>query len=170
MDTETLIKELLKNIGENPDREGLKDTPKRVAKMYEEIFKGYDESQKPVITTFPNGQDGVVYDQMIIDEGQFFSMCEHHIVPMECKYFFSYIPHLQGKILGLSKVARVVDYYASRLQVQERIGAQVIEELWYALTYKSKFKIGNERIEPLGMALTIRGKHFCKCSSPYTLI
>lgn len=163
--TKDLIKELLIRIGDKPDRVGLINTPERVTKMYKEIFKGYDKTQMPNITTFPNGQDGIIYDQMIIDEGTFYSNCEHHMLPFFGKYWFGYIPNAQGLILGLSKIARVIDYYSSRLQTQERIGGQVINILNKALTFEKKITTTNrfDRIKPLGMALTLRAKHLCKC-------
>lgn len=144
---EKLIKEILKNIGENPEREGLKDTPKRVAKMYKEIFRGYDNSQKPIITTFPNGQDGIVCDQMVCDTGYFFSHCEHHIVPFFGKYYFAYIP--DKTILGLSKVARIIDFHSAKLQVQERLVTDVVNDLERACS-------------PQGIALVLSGRHLCK--------
>jgi GTP cyclohydrolase I len=144
---ETLIEMLLEQIGENPKREGLQDTPKRVAKMYQEIYRGYDESQKPKITVFPNGKDGIKYNQMICDKGYFYSQCEHHIVPLFGQYWFAYIP---GKnIVGISKIARVVDYYSARLQVQERLTIQIVDEL-------------EKLLKPKGIALIMKARHLCK--------
>ena len=147
--------EILKLI--EPDthqREGLADTPKRVAKMYREIFRGYDPTQLPNVTTFRNGADGMVVDEIITDEGPFHSNCEHHACPFFGSYHFGYLPSPDGKILGLSKVARVVDYYAARLQVQERLVQQVVEHLWDALSEGGS--------APRGMGLIMRGKHLCK--------
>lgn len=155
MKNENLVREMLLAIGDNPDREGLKDTPKRVVKMWEEIFKGYDKNQLPKVTTFQNGKDGIVYDEMIIDTGKFYSQCEHHLIPFIGEYFFGYIAHKDGKILGLSKVARVVDYFSSKLQVQERLGSEIIEYLWNELS--------KEGVEPIGMGLILKAKHLCKC-------
>lgn len=152
-DAEDLITRQLEMIGENPNREGLKDTPRRVVKMFREIFKGYDKNQKPIITTFKNGSDGLTYDQMIIDEGTFYSQCEHHMVSFFGNYFFSYIPHPKGKILGLSKVARVVEYHSAKLQVQERLVNDITNDLWNALDDKN---------QPIGMALVMQGRHLCK--------
>jgi GTP cyclohydrolase I len=151
---EELWKEILKEIGEDNNRVGLQDTPKRIAKMYKELFRGYDEDQKPKITTFPNGQDGVQYEQMIIDTGSFYSHCEHHGVPFFGDYWFAYIPSKTGKILGLSKVARVVDYFAAKLQVQERLTQEIVDCLWKELS--------NGGPEPKGMVLVMKGKHLCK--------
>jgi GTP cyclohydrolase I len=152
-----LIKEILNEIGENPDRLGLLDTPNRVSKMYSEIFRGYDETQAPKVTTFENGKDGISYHGMVMDEGNFFSQCEHHMAPFFGKYYFGVIYHPQGKILGLSKVARVVDYFSARLQIQERLVQQIVDYLWDALCKDTEHK-------PLGMALFMRGKHMCKSS------
>lgn len=151
-----LITEILKEIGENENRPGLLDTPKRVARMYNEIFRGYDEKQIPKVTAFMNGEDGLCYKGMVIDEGDFYSHCEHHMVPFFGRYYFAYIPHPEGKILGLSKVARVVDYYSAKLQIQERLVQEIVDYLWKELCK------GVEH-EPLGMALFMRGKHLCKC-------
>ena len=150
---ENIWKELLKEIGENPNRSGLKETPKRIANMYEELFRGY-KINPPKITLFKNGNDGIVYDEMIIDEGNFCSMCEHHILPFFGKYYFAYIPHPKGNILGLSKIARTVDYFSSKLQIQERLVEEVINYIWSELS-----KSGNE---PLGMGLIMKAEHLCK--------
>jgi len=145
--SEELIVKMLKVIGENPEREGLKGTPKRVVKMWKETFRGYDPEQKPVVTVFNNGSDGVNYDQMINDEGTFFSHCEHHMVPFFGKYYFAYIP--DKTIIGLSKVARLIDYYSAKLQIQERLVKEVIDEI--------------ERVaQPKGIALVLEGEHLCK--------
>jgi len=148
------IERILEYVGEDINREGLLDTPKRVAKMYGEIFGGYKKENKPKITTFLNGQDGIVYDQMILDEGDFYSHCEHHMVPFFGKYYFAYIPNPKGKIIGLSKVARIVDYYSAKLQIQERLVQDIVNELWNALDIPG--------CSPRGMALVMRGEHLCK--------
>ena len=140
---------ILELIGEVSSREGLKGTPQRYAKMCMEIFSGYNIRNKPKITVFKNGQDGLHYNQLIIDEGEFYSMCEHHCMPFFGKYWFCYIPKKDGNILGLSKVARVVDYYSSKLQIQERLVQQIVDELWKV-------------VEPEGMALVMKAQHMCK--------
>lgn len=156
---ELIIKELwtklLEILGENPSREGLKDTPSRVAAMYNELFCGYDIKLKPKITVFPNGADNVTYNQLIIDEGTFCSFCEHHCLPFFGKYWFSYLPNKDGSILGLSKVARVIHFHSAKLQVQERLVKEVIDDLWFA--------ISKSGVEPKGMALVLKAKHLCKC-------
>lgn len=149
---ELLWKQLLNQIGENTEREGLVDTPKRITRMYKELFKGYGEP--PNVTVFNNGEDGVCYDEMIIDEGTFYSHCEHHVVPFFGKYYFAYIPSSKGKILGLSKVARVVDHFSAKLQVQERLTYDIVNYLWKSLCY--------DCTPPLGMALVMKAEHLCK--------
>ena len=144
---EDAVKSILKFIGENPDRAGLKDTPKRVVQMWKETFRGYDPKFKPALKTFLNNEDGVAYSQMIIDSGYFFSYCEHHMIPFFGKYYFSYIP--DKKIIGLSKIARIIDYYSARLQIQERLVKDVVDELETAL-------------KPKGIALVIKARHLCK--------
>lgn len=147
------IRELLEYIGENPERTGLQDTPERMLRMFKEIFVGYDPSKAPTITTFPNGQDGIVYDDMIVDSGNFYSLCEHHCRTFFGEYWFAYLPNPKGRILGLSKIARVVDYCASRLQVQERLVHDVVDMLTEAL---------GDEYPPRGMAMMMRGRHMCK--------
>lgn len=148
------IKQVFNEIGENPNREGILETPKRVSKMYKEIFRGYDKTQLPKVTTFDNGSDGLIYDEMITDNGDYYSMCEHHMMPFYGKYYFAYIPAPNGKILGLSKVARVVDYFSAKLQIQERLVKEIVDYLWNELS--------KDGVEPLGMALVMKGEHMCK--------
>lgn len=147
------IRELLEYIGENPDREGLADTPDRMLRMFKEIFRGYDPEQAPVITTFQNGSDGIVYDNMVVDNGSFYSICEHHCRSFFGEYWFAYIPNPQGKILGLSKIGRTIDYCASRLQIQERLVHDVVAMLTEAL---------GDEYPPKGMALMMKARHLCK--------
>lgn len=149
-----LIRQIIINIGDNPNREGLVDTPKRVVKMWSEIFKGYDPANRPKISLFKNGSDGLVYDQMIIDTGDFYSHCEHHMVPFFGRYWFGYIPDAQGNIIGLSKVARIVDYHSARLQIQERLVHDIVEDLWAELSTGA--------VRPIGMGLIMEGEHLCK--------
>ena len=141
------IQRVLAFIGEDINREGLLGTPARVAKMYGELFQGYDKKNKPKITTFKNGVDGVIYNQMVLDDGDFYSHCEHHMVPFFGKYYFAYIP--DKIILGLSKVARIVDYHAAKLQIQERLVKDIVDDLEVAC-------------KPKGIALVIKAQHLCK--------
>ena len=154
MNKETIVNDMLLAIGENPHREGLKDTPKRVVRMWKEIFRGYDVLCNPKLTLFPNGSDGVEYDEMIGDEGTFHSHCEHHMVPFFGNYYFAYIPHPKGYILGLSKVARVVGFFSAKLQVQERLTHEIVDYIWKIMSE------GNNK--PLGMALVMEAEHLCK--------
>lgn len=139
-----LIKELLTSVGEDPGRDGLKETPERVAKMYRETLKGYCEEEKPKITLFSN--DGK-YGGMVMDEGYFYSFCEHHMVPFFGRVFIAYIP--DKKIIGISKLSRVVDHYAARLQVQEKLTQQIADYL-------------NEVLQPKGVAVTMSARHLCR--------
>ena len=141
------IKQIIDFIGDNPKRKGLIDTPRRVIEMYKEMFRGYDKSQRPKITTFPNGEDGVVQDQMVIDKGYFYSQCEHHMVPFFGEYYFAYIP--DKKIIGISKISRLVDWYSAKLQIQERLTQEIVNDL-------------QKELKPLGIMLVMKGRHLCK--------
>lgn len=145
---EEAVRALLEAIGENPDREGLIGTPDRIARMYQEIFRGYDPVQKPHITTFDNDAHNT---EMVFDSGDFYSMCEHHMMPFFGQYYFAYIPQDDGRILGISKVARVVGYCAARLQLQERLAHDIIEMLSNALDNQAQ-----------GFAIVLKGTHMCK--------
>ena len=147
------IRRVLEYIGEDPMRPGLVGTPDRIRRMLGELFRGYDPKQKPKITVFDNGNDGIVYDSMVVDSGTFNSMCEHHLMPFWGKYWFAYIPNPKGKILGLSKIGRVVDYCAARAQIQERLVHDVVDMLSQSL--------GTEN-PPLGIALVMKAHHGCK--------
>lgn len=147
------IRRMLEYIGEDPNREGLIGTPDRIVRMWKEIYRGYDPAQKPKITVFDNGKDGITYDNMVIDEGKFVSNCEHHCVWFWGKYYFAYIPNPKGKILGISKIGRIVDYCSARLQIQERLVHDIVKMLKEAL---------GEENPPLGIALVMKGHHSCK--------
>lgn len=147
-DIERAVKMFLTAIGEDVNREGLKDTPKRIAKMVKEIFRGYNAEEKPKITTFENEDN---FSGIVFDSGDYYSMCEHHILPFFGKYYFAYIPSRTGRILGISKVARVVGYCSARLQLQERLAQDIIQMLSEALNF-----------DALGFAIVMKGKHLCK--------
>ena len=147
-DIKHALRLLLQAIGEDPDREGLQDTPDRIMRMWQEIFRGYDEQKKPRITTFRNRTHD---DEMVFDTGDYYSMCEHHILPFFGKYYFAYLPDPDGRILGISKVARVVSYCAARLQLQERLARDIVDMLAEALQGTSR-----------GFAIMLRGTHMCK--------
>lgn len=139
---------LLRYIGEDPDREGLKGTPDRIIRMWREIFRGYNPDEKPKITTFEN-EDKLT--DLVFDCGDFYSMCEHHVLPFFGRYYFAYIPSAAGRILGISKVARVVGYCAARLQLQERLARDIVKMLSDALENRA-----------LGFAIAMQGSHLCK--------
>lgn len=147
-EAERAIKTLLTYIGEDPDREGLKGTPDRIIRMWDEIFRGYDKDKTPRITTFPNEDKQT---DIVFDSGDYYSMCEHHVLPFFGKYYFAYIPSPDGRILGISKIARVIGYCAARLQLQERLAIDIIKMLDAALNGKA-----------LGFAIVMRGQHLCK--------
>lgn len=153
MTIEDHLRAIAEYLGEDPNRPGLLGTPDRIKRMWKEIFRGYDPAQHPKITTFDNGLDGIHYDNMILDSGNYYSMCEHHAMPFFGKYVFAYLPHPKGKILGLSKIGRVVDYHSAKLQIQERLVAEIVADIEQAL--------GNE-YPPLGIALLMEGEHLCK--------
>ena len=144
---EFFIKEIIRQIGDNPNRPGLKDTPKRVVRMYQEVFRGYNEEQKPQITVFENYKDGIRSSGILRDNGYFFSFCEHHILPFFGEFWFGYIP--DKLIMGTSKIARVVDFYASKLQVAERLCYDIIEEI-------------EKQVGPKGSILIMNARHLCK--------
>jgi len=144
MSVEDAVKEILKEIGEDPKREGLKDTPDRVKRLYKEITSGYNEDPKEII----NGAIyNIDYDEMVIVKDiEFYSLCEHHMLPFFGKAQVAYIP--KKKVIGLSKIPRIVEVYARRLQVQERMTVQIANFL-------------NETLKPKGVAVVVNGYHLC---------
>lgn len=137
-------KEILKLIGEDADREGLLDTPTRVAKSIQFLTQGYNQKPQEIIQSAMFQED---YKQMVlVKDIEIYSLCEHHMIPFIGKAHVAYIP--DGKIMGLSKVARVVDSFARRLQVQERLTMQIKDAIQDALN-------------PLGVAVVIEAKHLC---------
>ncbi|HEY5806053.1 MAG TPA: GTP cyclohydrolase I FolE [Candidatus Saccharimonadales bacterium] len=141
---ELLIKELIAQTGEDPDRPGLKKTPKRVVGAYEKILSGYNRSLKDEITTFDNSYK---YDEIVYSGGiDFFSLCEHHLLPFFGSAHIGYIP--SDRIIGLSKLARAVDIYSRRLQQQERLTMEIANEL-------------DVLLNPVGIIVMMEGKHFC---------
>ena len=137
------IKNLLKNLGENPEREGLVDTPRRVSEAYKKLFGGYEKEPKDLVTVF----DGENYDEMIICKNiDFFSTCEHHMLPFYGQISIGYIPN--KKIIGLSKLPRIVEIYSRRLQNQERLTMQVAEAL-------------KNLLDPKGVGVVAKAKHLC---------
>lgn len=136
---------LLQYVGEDPNREGLLETPHRMAKAWKEWTAGYEQDYKQVFKTFADG--GENYDQMLVlDPIPFHSHCEHHMAAIFGEVYIGYIPN--GRIAGLSKFARLVDVFARRLQVQERLTVQIADAI-------------EECLEPLGVAVYIKARHFC---------
>jgi GTP cyclohydrolase I len=140
------VSHILKLLGEDVTRSGLVATPRRVARMYLEVYKGL-WVDPPEVTVFPNNEDGVTYDDMVIDHGYFFSLCEHHLVPFFGVYHYAYIPN--KKIIGASKIGRVVDHFSARPQVAERLADQIITFL-------------EKKVQPQGSILVMRARHLCK--------
>lgn len=146
---------ILEGIGENPRREGLIGTPDRIARMYEEIFSGINpeaagseaEAEEALTTTFSAEENNMILEKDIV----FYSMCEHHLLPFYGKAHIAYIPN--GKIAGLSKLARTVEAYAKRPQLQERLTAQIADALMSFLDAKGALAI----IEAEHMCMTMRG-------------
>lgn len=142
---ERAVRELLIAVGEDPDREGLLDTPARVARAYEEIFGGMRLTAEDVLTTtFDLGHDELV----IVRDIEVYSTCEHHLVPFHGVAHVGYIPGSDGRITGLSKLARLVDVYAKRPQVQERLTSQVADALMRIL-------------QPKGAIVVVSCEHLC---------
>ncbi|MFJ9040896.1 GTP cyclohydrolase I FolE [Streptomyces sp. NPDC102406] len=142
---ENAVRELLIAVGEDPDREGLRETPARVARAYKEIFAGLWQNPEDVLTTtFDLGHDEMV----LVKDIEVQSSCEHHLVPFVGVAHVGYIPSADGKITGLSKLARLVDVYARRPQVQERLTTQIADSLM-------------EILEPRGVIVVVECEHMC---------
>ncbi len=141
----TAVREILIGIGEDPDRDGLRDTPERVARAYAEMFGGLrQDPEKVLATVFDLGHDELV----LVKDIEVWSCCEHHLVPFTGVAHIGYIPNREGKITGLSKLARLVDLYAKRPQVQERLTTQIAEAI-------------NRILEPRGVIVVIECEHLC---------
>lgn len=146
---EQAVRSILEAIGEDPDREGLKDTPKRVAKMYEEIFWGLNKDPKEYFETIFNEEHE---ELVLVKDIPFYSMCEHHLVPFYGHAHIAYLPK-SGKVAGLSKLARAVEAVSKRPQLQERITAQVADTILETLDPKGVFVV----VEAEHMCMTMRG-------------
>jgi GTP cyclohydrolase I len=147
---EAAVRELLHAIGEDPDREGLRDTPARVARAYAEMTAGLHQQPQDVLTTtFDLGHDEMV----LVRDIELWSLCEHHLVPFTGVAHVGYIPHEDGLITGLSKLARLVDVYAKRPQVQERLTTQVADALVDLLAARGVIVV----IEAEHLCMTMRG-------------
>lgn len=142
-DRETLITRMLETIGENPNREGLLDTPKRVVRMWEEIYSGYKQDPEELFkASFASDDDEMV----IVKDIPFYSMCEHHMVPFTGKAHIGYLP--VGRVIGLSKLARLVDLFARRLQIQEQMTEQIAGSIV-------------QYLKPKGVMVCIEAEHLC---------
>jgi GTP cyclohydrolase I len=139
------VREILEAIGEDPERDGLRDTPERVARMYAEICSGlHEDADTHLAVTFEAGHDEMV----MVRDIPLQSVCEHHIIPFIGKAHVAYIPGRDGRITGLSKLARLVDAYAKRPQVQERLTAQVADEI-------------DRTLDPRGVMVVMEAEHLC---------
>lgn len=138
------VREILIAVGEDPDREGLLETPNRVANMYEEIFAGLTEDPKQHIKLFNEQSND---EMVIVKDIPFYSMCEHHLLPFFGKAHIGYIPS-DNKIIGLSKLARIVDNFAKKPQVQERLTSDIADFL-------------NDNLQPKGVAVIMEAEHMC---------
>ena len=138
-----LTAELISAIGEDPEREGLVDTPSRVSKSYDTLFGGYEKDPKDAVTVF----DGEDYDEMIICKDiDFYSTCEHHMLPFFGKAYVGYLP--DKKIIGISKIPRIIEIYARRMQNQERMTMQIAKAI-------------NDLLKPRGVGVVIKAQHLC---------
>ncbi len=144
-EVEAAIRTLLLWVGENPNREGLLDTPRRVAKAYRELFIGYSKSVKEILSTVFEEVSGY-NESIIVKDISFYSHCEHHMIPIVGRAHIGYLP--DKKVVGLSKIARVVDVFSRRLQTQEAMTAQVAHAI-------------EEYLEPRGVAVLIEAEHMC---------
>ncbi len=139
------IRLILKGIGENPEREGIKKTPERVARMYQEIFAGLKVDASSIITTtFAEKHD----EMILVKDIPLYSLCEHHLMPFLGKAHVAYVPNKDGRVVGISKLARVVDILAKRPQVQERLTTEIADALEKAL-------------QPRGVLVVVEAEHLC---------
>jgi GTP cyclohydrolase I len=142
---EKAVREILEAIGEDPDRDGLERTPERVANMYAEIFSGvHDTPDRHLAVTFEAGHDEMV----MVKDIPMYSLCEHHLIPFIGKAHVAYIPGQDGRITGLSKLARLVDILSKRPQVQERLTTQIADEI-------------EKSLQPRGVLVVLEAEHLC---------
>lgn len=144
MTYENLVKAILLAIGDNPEREGLLDTPKRVVKSWKELYGGYGQNPAEILSTV--FEDGACEEMVVLKDIEFQSTCEHHMLPFIGKAHVAYIPN--GKVVGLSKLARLVDCFAKRLQIQEKMTKEIAESI-------------ETHLKPLGTAVVVEAHHQC---------
>lgn len=138
------VHKIIRAIGEDPEREGLRNTPERVSRMYAELLSGYDTDPEELIN---RALFNINYDEMVlVRDIEFYSLCEHHMLPFIGRAHVAYLP--RGRVIGLSKIPRIVDMYARRLQVQERMTRQIADLL-------------QQKLEPQGVAVVVEAMHLC---------
>lgn len=143
---ENKIRDILFYIGENPDREGLRKTPKRIIKSWDKLFGGYNQKPENILKTFT---EGACDELVILKDIEFYSICEHHFVPFFGKISIGYVP--DKKVIGISKLARLVEIYSRRLQIQERMTTQIVEAIM-------------KYIKPKGAIAICKARHLCMLS------
>ena len=139
-----LTKQLLEEIGEDPSREGLLKTPSRVSKAWSFLSRGYNQDLDKIINNAVFNEDAT--DMVVVRDVEFFSLCEHHLIPFFGRAHVAYLP--SGKVIGLSKIPRIIDMFSRRLQVQERLTRQIAETV-------------KEILDPIGVAVIMEGQHMC---------
>jgi len=141
---ENLTKQLIEEIGEDPSREGLLKTPSRVSKAWSFFSGGYNQDLEKIINNAVFNEDAT--DMVVVRDVEFFSLCEHHLIPFFGRAHVAYLPN--GKVIGLSKIPRIIDMFSRRLQVQERLTRQIAETV-------------KEILDPIGVAVIMEGQHMC---------
>ena len=139
-----LVREIIRRIGDDPDRKGVLETPDRVVKSWKELFGGYNAGPQELLKEFDENHDEMV----VLKDIEFYSTCEHHLLPFFGKAHVGYLP--SGRVVGISKLARLVDAFSRRLQIQERIGTQVADTLM-------------NHVKPNAVGVVIEAQHFCIC-------
>lgn len=140
------VRVLIEQIGEDPDREGLRETPDRVVRSFQEIYGGYGYGPKDIARILKTFEDGACDEIVLLKNVEFYSVCEHHMQPFFGNAHIAYIPN--GKVVGVSKLARLLNVFSRRLQIQERLTTQITEALM-------------EHLQPKGAACILTAKHFC---------
>lgn len=145
-DIEDKIKDILSFIGEDPEREGIKKTPSRMVSSWRKLFGGYERNPEKLLTTF---KEGACDEMVVLKDIEFYSTCEHHFLPFFGKIHIGYLP--KGKVIGISKLARLVEVFSRRLQIQEKLVAQIADSI-------------EKYLVPLGVMITAEAQHLCMIS------